>query len=345
MKDHASQYSAGKNALFHAIVVVVSLGLMIAAGEIALLMLNPQESFFPRWEYSPEYGHVNPENARIIHKRPRRWKYSYTTNQHRCRGRAVPMSNGYDKMNIVVLGDSYAMGTAVNDGEEFAAVIARELGDDVDVINTAVGSWGLTQQIRRFYEFGQLYNPAIVILQFSPNDPRDNLSNKVSTVVNGRFVFHNVAKSKNPFVRILSKSSLVQHSQLYSFCRGTLVIYMRRRGAKTSIAATANPSSDQSRISPEESFYNELLETFAQDLHKRGIHFLMIAEEIDKYPGIQRKVSELVSRDLLDYFDPTEWFGDTEGIISPEGHWGWKGHRIIGENVARVIRERYQIDE
>ena len=57
------------------------------------------------------------------------------------------------KPNIVLLGDSYTFGFGVNDGNEFAAVMSRELSSDYNIINTGVGGWGLTQQIRRYYEF------------------------------------------------------------------------------------------------------------------------------------------------------------------------------------------------
>lgn len=337
----AAKSPGKRKALFVSILVVLTIGLLVAAGEVFLLVFNPQVSYFPRWEFSPEYGLVLPKNTTIVHKRSGKWEYKYTMNEYGCRGKAVPMSNSYDKMNIVILGDSYAMGTAVNDGEEFPTIIAHELEGKVDVINTGIGGWGLTQQIRRFYEFGRLYDPAIVILQFCANDPADNLANKVTTVENGRFIFHNSTYSRSIAMNFLSKSYIVQHSQLYIFFRniewqtGGKKIFARSVQTETGIFSQVLAPSQAER------FYNELIEAFAVDLHARGIRFLMISVQghLNKYPPIRGTVAELQSRGLLEYVEIEEWLRNETDIRSPEGHWNKRAHAIIGRNLARIVEE------
>jgi len=333
---------AKRKALFASIAVIMTVGLLVAAGELFLLVFNPQVSCFPRWEFSPEYGLVFPRNTTIVHKRPGRWEFRYTMNEYGCRGKAVPLSNAYDKTNVVVLGDSYAMGTAVADGEEFPAIIAQELGDQADVINTGIGGWGLTQQIRRFYAFGRLYDPAIVILQFCMNDPIENLDNRVTTVKNGRFVFHNSTHSKSIVMEFLSRSYIAQHSQLYIFFRNIQWQRGEKKILARSVRTETGNSSHVSEPSQAETFYNELIEAFAVDLHARGIYFLMISVQgqLNKYPFIKGKVAELESKGLIDYVEVEDWLRNETDIRSPEGHWNSRAHAIVGRNLSRIIKEQ-----
>ena len=54
--------------------------------------------------------------------------------------------------------------------------------NNYNVINLGGSGWGLTQEIKRFYEFGQLYHPKVIILQFDETDPKDNFNYKLVEV-------------------------------------------------------------------------------------------------------------------------------------------------------------------
>ena len=146
----------------------------------------------------------------MINACPGRWEFTYTTNEYQYRGLPVPISNIYEKENIIVLGDSYSFGQGVNDGDEYPAIIDAQLKEDFNVINLSVGGWGLTQQIRRYYEFGQLYSPKIVLLQFCANDPHDNFKNMVTIIENGRFKFQNSNNTINFVKKFLSKKDFLK---------------------------------------------------------------------------------------------------------------------------------------
>ena len=55
-------------------------------------------------------------------------------------------------------------------------VLQRGLKVSIDVINLSVAGYGLTQEIRRYYEFGQLFLPSYVILEFVKMTPRTTLT-------------------------------------------------------------------------------------------------------------------------------------------------------------------------
>jgi len=326
-------------------IVMLSLALVVSVvgGELFVRFLAPQVSMSPRWKYSEQYGALLYENAKMIHAMPGRYEYTYSINEYGYRGKTIPISNLYERDNIVVLGDSYAFGTGVNDGEEFPSIMGELLNPDYDVINLSVGGYGLTQEIRRFYEFGVLFAPKIVILQLCRNDPADNLFNKVTEVQGGRFVFRN---TKNPIAwfKVYLSQSVIQRSQLYNFFRSRLYDAVRADvvvDARTNLETTQRSTSDTA-ASVEDQFHNELLGAFAGNLHQRGIRLLMISVngQLDQRPAIARSVRTLERQGLLEYVEVIPWFEGlkSSAYLSPEGHWGAKAHLIIGQNLASVVR-------
>lgn len=321
--------------------VVFSAGLCLGVGELMVRRFDPQVVLYPRWEYSPEYGLVLPKNAKMVHELPGQWRFVYSTNEDAMRGEWVPLTNRFDVPNIVVLGDSYAFGSGVNDGEEFPARLIAELGGRYRVVNTAVGGYGLTQQIRRFYELGLLYEPFLVILQFCSNDPSDNFVDQVTQIEDGRFVFRSSELHHNAVQQWLSKSALLQRSQLYSFVRSRYDGWRQREGLFTQ-QLQRGPQREAATRAAEEEFYNRLLEMFAVDLDRRGIALLMISvtNQLEAFPAIREKVRTLDEAGLIDYREVADWLEPGRHYASPEGHvWGARAHDIIGRRLAEIIRQ------
>lgn len=293
---------------------------------------------YPRWKYSPEYGAVLYTDTRMVHECPGQWSFTYNTNRYGYRGVPVPISNDYGHSNVVVLGDSYAFGHGVNDGDEFPAIMRRLLEGSHEVINLGVGGYGLTQEIRRFYEFGRLYDPDIVVLQFCNNDPTDCLVNRVTGVEDGRFAFKD---SNNPigWTKEWLSRSLIQKSQLYNVLRENVFDFFWRRTVEK-----GSGKSEGGR-KPGEGLYIELLDVFARDLRRRGVRLIMISVngELDDFQQAREKVAELETEGVLDYVEVAPWFdGEERNYSSPEGHrWGELGHEIVGRNLARYILDNY----
>ena len=317
----------------------VAVLLTFIAAELLIRLTSPQVSMYPRWEFSLRYGLEPSQDASIIHPAPGRWRFTYTTNEHRHRGDPVPVSDEYARKNIVVLGDSYTFGIGVDDGEEYAAVMQARLRPEFDVINLGSAGWGLTQQIRRYYEFGQAYRPQLVIVQFSSNDPRDNFRNRVTTIENGRLTFHNGGGTIN-WLRNYLSGSVIQKSQVYNLVRDFGYRFFDRRIVSQQIATYRQSGSTD--IPPEQEFYLDLFDFFVQDLSRRGVGVIMIsvADQLDGFPHIRQKVDELHSSGLLRYTPTTEWFDDETALPSPEGHlWGREAHAIVGTELSKVVEQ------
>lgn len=309
-------------------------GITLALLELAVRFIVPQPALYPRYLYSERYGHVLPASSRIVHELRGAWRFTYTTNEYGFRAAMPPITNRYDLPNVVVLGDSCTFGQGVNDGEQYTAALAQRLADEARVVNLGVPGFGLTHEIRVFYEFGLLYQPAAVVLQFHMNDVDDNLYERVTTVENGRFRFHKDQSVAGPLraVKDWLSGSVLQHSAAYNLVRNTLYRAWHHRVVKHDSAEAR---------ARKEAFYNELLTAFAEDLARRGIPFMMfdVPRHLDKWPGVQRHVKELEERGLLRLLHSSGWFSTVTGYGTPEGHpWGPLGHRVVAENLLPPLR-------
>ncbi|MFC1805165.1 SGNH/GDSL hydrolase family protein [Candidatus Omnitrophota bacterium] len=309
-------------------------------GELMIFILSPRVYMYPRMKFSAQYGFMLYENCRMVHGVPWRWKVFYTINEYQYRGESVLPAEKYDKTNIVILGDSYSFGYGVNDSATYPAVIAAKLENDFNVINLATPGWGLTQHIRRYYEFGRLYLPRIVILQFHPNDPEENLENKVTAIENKKFKFQDSGNTFNLIKKYLSRS-IIQKSQIYNLFRESGFRFFERRAMVRSDPSRQTGGGSEEGIYPGDDFYNELLELFAKDLRRHGSELIMISTNggLEQFPKIKAKVSSLSSRGFLAYYDVRPWLKDVSGKRAPDGHlWGKEAHYILGERLSEIIR-------
>lgn len=341
--DYINQKSAKKRIVFIVVTVFISFIIAIFIGELFLSLFYPQPYMYPRYQYSSKYKRALFPNCQMVEACPGKYKFTYTINEYGYRGAPIPILGNKDNVNIVVLGDSNSFGAGVNDGQEYAAVLSKKLGGKFNVINLSVGGWGLTQEIRRYYEFGMLYEPEIVILQFGGNDPADNLLNPVTKIENGKFAFYDIKRNNqiyDPVIYLLSRS-IVQKSQIYSLIRQVVYSYLFKRSTnKIFIEKT----SDGSKVPLEQSYYCSLLERFAKDLSNKGVKLIMIScnGHLKKFFYIEKKVHDLDSEGLLDYREVEDWFKGVESYGTPEGHmWGKLGHKIIGEKLAELIKSMY----
>jgi len=234
---------------------------------------------------------------------------------------------------VVVLGDSFTFGAGVNDGEEYPAVLAKQLAAKASIVNLGVGGFGLTQEIRTFYEFGLLFQPAVVVLQFCSNDPDDNFYAKVTTVEDGRLRFHRDQSMGGGLSRLKDwlGGSIVQHSAAYNLVRNRAYKYWEARVVERESVG------DRQR---KETFYNELLSAFAGDLRRRGIRLLLfdVPGQLASWPGIQGHAEALERGGLLRYLRTERWFDGVSDYGSPEGHWGVKGNRVVAEQLVEPLR-------
>ena len=337
-----------KRVAFGTTTVVLGSVLVLLGCELLVRFLSPQPYYYPRYQFSEQYGHLMRKGVRIVNGLPGVYEFHYTTNEYGFRGPLVPASKIGDRHSMVIVGDSYSFGTGVDDGEEYSEVMQRLLGPDYVVNNIAVEGFTLTQEIRMFYEFGIQLRPQTVILQFCGNDPGENPAEPVTVYRDGHFVFRDTGDVSSPRIQAFLANSPIQKSHLYNFLRLRVIIplYEKLHGESNYPGQTGDfdnhrPIKQDTLGSPLERYYNDLFVPFAKDLKKRGIRMLMISVngEVDRFPAIKAKILELDHDGFLEYIDVQPWFLGVTDFGSPEGHkWGAKAHKIIGEHLAAVLQ-------
>ena len=323
--------------LFHLLISVIFALIFV---EVLVRVFNPVSSLYPRFKFSDAYGQQVYENAKMVHTLPGRYTFLYTTNEYGHRGKAIAPAQHYYKKTVLVLGDSNSFGIGVNDREEYPARLAEVLKEDYIVINLANPAWGLTQEIRRYYDFGILYHPTIVVLQFSANDPDDNFNNMVTTVEDGKFVFRNSSNKINLIKKYLSRS-IIQKSQAYNFARERIYDLYHKWYVERAATKYRVEKHDENPVPVKEEFYDTLLTAFANDLNTHGIKlvFISVNNELDEFPHIKKNILSLYSEGKLHYVDTMPWFNNVVNYQSAEGHaWGREAHDIVGRNLATSIK-------
>jgi hypothetical protein len=209
----------------------------------------------------------------------------------------------------------------------------------MDVVNLGVPGWGLTQEIRRFHDFGALYQPAVVILQFSANDPEDNLTCPVTLLREGGLEFRDSDQGIFWIKRYLSRS-VIQRSQVYNLFRNTMYQVFEAATVARNRASLVTPA--RAGTAPvEERVYSELLDSFAHELSGRGMQliFLTVNGQLAEFPQIEQTVRHLEEEGQLRFVDAATWLQGMHNYGSPEGHqWGAPAQKVIGLRLAEMIR-------
>jgi hypothetical protein len=320
-----------------ALLVAVSLGLALLLGEGIIRLVAPQVTLFPRYVTSSEYAIELPPNALIEHARGRHWRFTYTTNHLGRRGPGLPAGHGAGVPGVVALGDSFTFGIGVADHEVYTEVLGQELGPGYRVVNGGVPGWGIDSQAKWFHHVGRSYNPQVVVLQFTRNDPSDSVTG-VASVQDGALRFRPYATVKPFWQRVLSESTLVQHSHLYLLLRTVL--------APNPVLAAESPD----RAAPTEEHYIALLEAFAREVTALGGALLFVSVthrnagsgeyvyDLDTFPRIRDSVRRLEATGELRFVSLPMEAMRTQAV-SPEGHqWGSGHHRVVAAELANQIR-------
>lgn len=330
--------TGNQKKIFYAVLIVMEFVVILAGAEMLIYILSPQDTLYPRYQFSAKYGLALFPDTEMVHKRPGKYLYRYTVNHAGYRGPYIDAAQIQDKKRIVVLGDSYSFGTGVQDGEQYPSVLQQALGSSYAVINLGNPAWTLTQQIKRFYETGKAYKPDLVILQFFENDPDELLKDQVTQVENGKLVFRDTDNRMQWIKKWMSKSWL-QKSQLYNFVRQSIYLFMNKRKIEK-LKKELSEQGVETEGNIGETKYCELLVPFARDLKASGIRFAMIAvnHSLDNYPKTKECINGLEAEGSLEFIDVLPWFDGMKNFASPEGHyWGTQAHKIVGENLAEKI--------
>ncbi len=160
------------------------------------------------------------------------------TNGLGLRGRQASMRKPLGLYRVFVLGDSFAFGFGVEDGETLPARLEAALGgyaSGVEVLNGGVPGWAADQYVVRLRMLGLRLEPDLVLVVLSENEPgdlawhrlelgADRLPQRIQSERrmidrHGRMRYINETGLDLPQIRFPGQGWLQDHSQLYNWVR------------------------------------------------------------------------------------------------------------------------------
>jgi lysophospholipase L1-like esterase len=87
-------------------------------------------------------------------------------------------------LRILALGDSNTFGAIVPGARVYTRLLEERLraeGYSAEILNMAYGGWSTDQELEAFRNEGRRYQPDIVLVQFTSNDPGENLGREGAT--------------------------------------------------------------------------------------------------------------------------------------------------------------------
>lgn len=337
--------------LLSIVLIVLSTTVAFGVAEVYFRVFNPQ-SIVPRYVEVSEFGiRKNIDHVQGVMSTAE-FRHGFTTNSQRFRGQAeyAPVKPPV-VYRIIVLADSVTLGHGVEDDETFPAVAQRELGHvrPVEVINMGVSGFGTAEELIQLEQLGLSYQPDLVVLDYFPNDPYNNVVSKIFSVADGRLVRNSEEFVPALLVRdrlsaIPGYSFLCQHSHVVNFVRSQASAFFIEY-----LACKNRGNSDIYPIlSPSE---REVTELLVRAVHRttaeRGIPLVVL-----NIPVILKgQVIQNVLKDTIGPKDSSVLVLDVQKTVydghplselsyAEDSHPKPLAHRLIGEALARVIQTK-----
>jgi lysophospholipase L1-like esterase len=159
-----------RGAVGSLMLLVVSVGVMLALAEVVLRLLGHQGE--PIWRIMNTYLVDDPvlDWRYVPNSEFRRGRVVYRYNSAGFRDTDHAIEKPPSVARIVVLGDSVTEGYGVAWTDVFAHVVQSALAGRIEVINIAAGGLNTPQEIHLFEQVGLRYRPDLVVLNFVLND-------------------------------------------------------------------------------------------------------------------------------------------------------------------------------
>ncbi len=163
------------------LVVLIALALSLVLGEVAARLFATIRNVGPSFStYDPEYGQRLKKSFHAERITPE-FTMTVTTNAEGFRGPELSVG---EAGSVVFLGDSFTMGYGVSDGEEFPALVRRDLRARLgaaapEVVNAGIGATGNGHWLKFLRSEAARFKPRAVVLQLCSNDFGDNLRERL----------------------------------------------------------------------------------------------------------------------------------------------------------------------
>ena len=267
---------------------------------------------------------------------------SVRTNSFGIRGPEISLEKPAGVFRIVVLGDSWAFGWGVEEGDQFPIVLERLLREGsapgeprYEVLNFSVSAYNTLQQLAVLERKALRFSPDLVMVAYNVNDV-EKLDPATRKTAQGR-------------TRALERA-LTRHSHLIRLIDDRL----RRLALKSAFESSgkvdhyralyASGARPWARVQAALAEIRQLSAEAGAVTYLVHCPWMHILDDRNPYREIHRQVidaSERLGIPSLDLFDTFKGRDPAALRISPlDGHPRAEGHRIAAEAIARDLRRR-----
>jgi len=292
-------------------------------------------------------------------------RITFNENGYRRKDSTVKPAQGARK--IVFLGDSFAWGWGVSQGELFSDHLQDILGPGWDVINMGVNTFGTVQEQLQLEKEALPLGPESVYLLFYGNDFKDNMDPRSDNrpyceVRNGSVVLKNLP-IRNPIgsgFRSFSRMSyaLTHFRYYFNYLKEYVKIgerYFEKLFLKTKTRAEPRPveaGTEEQEVDPEAAaVFDRYLGKMADSCRASGVGFTVVYVPVGeniamgrpetRYADIVRDACgrrKIPMLDLTPVFKPLVKGGNGEPLYFRDDlHWTAQGHRLAAETIHGYI--------
>ena len=304
--------------------------------------------------YSAEHAAENLSSRLIVKDNNLGWKLKANSMvKHSEKGKPDATylidENGLRKINntkkdpdfsIYFFGDSFTLGSGVNNGETFTDIIKdRYLKEEINVYNAGVMGYGIVQMFQRFLDMkDRIKQDDLVIFTPLSEDITRNLTDfqfpyfiKLTNIADLEYFpfFDGGAVTSRKFEdNFYNRVKLVALSARYT---GNILKYIRSKFI---------PDSTKESV--------EMIKIAERETKLRGGKFVLIFLP-KPFECSNRSYAMDISR--FDYLDIRHFFPSEESevnklrINSEDGHWNIRGHEIAAKAIVETLVENRIIDE
>ncbi len=312
----------------------------LAVGEIGVRLFAPQKDAMRWFVTDKRYGFTNRPNFHQSYHYPTNdYVMDIQTNSLGLRGPELDAQilSDPDTLRVLLLGDSFTFGHAVQVEETFGHQLAHRLKDVSRrsvVINAGVGGWGTLQEVTYARDHMVFYRPDFVVLTFCANDPENDTQYR-----------YGLRDSDRGIVPFPGKIFLRNNSQLYRFVHtqvsSLIHNFLVQRKAREHGEILELDEQSVSVISPKE-WERTLHEirSFAadfRDFNPDGT--LLIQASAPWQDDIRRNLMTLSHGNVryIDLYDRTANLTADARRQPHDGHWSPLVHSIAADELFRAI--------
>jgi lysophospholipase L1-like esterase len=338
--------------LFSTLVALVLSEIVLRLMGSVPLYVSPERDRF--WKYDSLLGWSHEPGQRGVFETSE-FRTIVRINENGLRDRLHSYERQDESSRILILGDSFAWGYGVKDGERFSERLEDAFG--FEVINAGVSGYSTDQELLWYQNEGIKYETDLVILVLAGNDVGDNERQLVSTIYyKPRFILQD---GELVLIGTPVPQTSPQGKFIYSLSQRSALVYflVQRyfdlRSVYAKMKDTSDRSSSQTAIDTKAEPFEltvALLEEIRNIAESKNARFMIVTTESwwnyrsdetydDLLTTLQKHGFLVLDVESMPGFDPEKM------IIPNDGHWNSSGNEFVAKEIQALIESERLLNQ